>query len=291
MWWHFAPNTNPQNSEGKLLSGFCLCTAHQKAYVHLSEIEQHPLSTATEIPGIHSKWVQHLQQNPILVEWREAQAKYALDGKARVQGFSCHQTSQWAGEQSGSPTSTFEVRWLAGEPPATNPCNKNPKAARFWSFWPCKGFTGCVPRGGGMLASCSWHRHWVACNSNTTSFFAIQIASVGVDLFKFNSIPICHVLGFPKLLNLGSGLKGVLDHIFILLKACWKTKVWSCSGVLFPKPALLPAPSLPLPWPCPAWLLAHPQANKLARHPFCPSPQAPSLWQSQLSGAFSIFCM
>ena len=83
--WHFA-----QNSERKLLSGFCLCTAHQKAYVHLSEIEQHPLSTATEIPGIHSKWVQHLQENPILVELREARAKYALDGKARVQGFSCH---------------------------------------------------------------------------------------------------------------------------------------------------------------------------------------------------------
>ena len=103
-----------------------------------------------------------------------------------------------------------------------------------------------------MLASCSWHRHWVACNSNTTSFFAIQIALVDVDLFKFNSIPICQVLGFPKLLNLGSGLKGVLDHIFIISKACWKTKVWSCSGVLFPKPALLPAPSLPLPWPCPA---------------------------------------
>ena len=69
-----------------------------------------------------------------------------------------------------------------------------------------------------MLASCSWHRHWVACNSNTTSFFAIQIALVDVDLFKFNSIPICHVLGFPKLLNLGSGLKGVLDHIGTLSK-------------------------------------------------------------------------
>ena len=62
--------------------------------------------------------------------------------------------------------------------------------------------------------------------------------------------------------------------------SAWLEKVWNWSGgELFPKPALLP------PYPC--WL-AHPQANKLTRHPFCPSPPATTQTKSILLRFFNL---